>query len=57
MGDLRLLNTEQVAEILQFTVTHVRRLSREGRIKSIKIGKEIRFTAQDVKDYIEEHRR
>ncbi|MGL5262600.1 MAG: helix-turn-helix domain-containing protein [Bacteroides sp.] len=57
MENFKLLNTEQVAEILNFTVPYIRKLSREGKIKSIKIGKEIRFTEQDIREYIENHRR
>ena len=57
MQDLRLLYTEQVAEILNFTIPYIRRWSRDGKIKSIKMGKEIRFTEQDVREYIEKHRR
>lgn len=57
MDNFKLLNTEQVSKILNFTVPYVRKLSREGKIGSVKIGREIRFTEQDVKDYIEKHRR
>jgi len=44
---------EQVAEILQVSVHTVRRLIKEGKIKAIRVGIQLRVTQKDLDRFLE----
>ncbi|MDF2945297.1 MAG: yvgK [Herbinix sp.] len=46
------LSTQQVAEILHVSKSTIYDLIRKGEIKSYKVGRKVRFTQDDVDDYI-----
>ena len=52
----RLLNADQVAELLSVKRTWVYQAARDGRIASIRLGRYVRFRAEDVEQAIAEHR-
>lgn len=47
-----LLSTAEVSEALGVSKQLVRRLAKSGEIKSIKIGKEYRFTKVNLIEYV-----
>lgn len=49
----KLLSVEDVARILQVSVSKVRQLVNDGEIRSIRVGRQIRITQADLDDYIE----
>ncbi len=52
---IALLTAEDVARALRVTVRTVFNLRRRG-LRSLKIGDSVRFTAEDLADYIEKSR-
>ncbi|MHB1599439.1 MAG: helix-turn-helix domain-containing protein, partial [Acidimicrobiales bacterium] len=48
-----LWNIDRLAEYLDATKSFVYRLTREHRIRYLKVGKELRFRAEDVVAYLE----
>jgi len=53
----RLLDKDEVAEMLHTNPRHVLDLSRAGKLRSIRVGRLVRFTLQDIKDFIENQRK
>lgn len=53
MQERRALDAQNVADMLGVSKSTVYDLTRKGEIKSYKVGRKIRYTADDVKDYIE----
>lgn len=52
MSDLKLFNTEEVAEKLGYTVDYVRKLARAKKIESVRVGNRIRFTEDHIRNFI-----
>jgi excisionase family DNA binding protein len=52
-GPLGLFDFDGAAELLRTTPRHVRRLWQERRIGGCKIGRKVRFTAQDLIAFVE----
>lgn len=54
-GDLpaALLNTEQLAELLQVNVRHIRRLVHERRVPFIKWGHLVRFDPREIRQWLD----
>lgn len=50
---MKLLTTEEVAEILKVDVESVRRFISSGRITAFKVGREWRIKEEDLKVFIE----
>lgn len=48
----RLLTSDDVAEMLQWTSEHVRRLARAGRMPAFKLGREWRFSEATVMEWV-----
>lgn len=46
------LSTQQVADLLQVSKSTIYDLIRRGEIRSYKVGRKVRFTENDVKEYI-----
>ena len=53
MADIKLYKTEEVQEILQVTRRTLYRYIKAEQIKPIKLGREYRFTEEEVKSFIE----
>ena len=53
MADIKLYKTEKVQEILQVTRRTLYRYIKAGQIKTIKLGREYRFTEEALKEFIE----
>ncbi len=51
----RLLTTEEVAKLLQFTTRHIQNLKARGDLAFIQRGRTVRYKPEDVKAFIEEH--
>ena len=49
----KLLSLKEVAEYMKVHEVTVRRWVKENRIKSLRVGKLIRFREQDVEDWME----
>ncbi|MBT8159327.1 MULTISPECIES: helix-turn-helix domain-containing protein [Arthrobacter] len=49
MDDLRLIDIEQLAELLRIGRSHAYRLKREQQWPHVLLGSQIRFTVDDVK--------
>lgn len=47
------LTTEQTAEALGYTVQHVRRLAREGRLRGRKLGRDWLIEGASVASYLQ----
>lgn len=56
-GSKNLLSSGQVAERLGLSKPHIYTLAAQGKIRSIKFGRAVRFDPQDVEDFIWKHRR
>ena len=53
MADIKLYKTEKVQEILQVTRRTLYRYIKAGQIKTIRLGREYRFTEEALKEFIE----
>lgn len=51
----RLLTTEEVAKLLQFTPRHIRNLRDRGDLPFIQRGRAVRYKPEDVQAFIDEH--
>ena len=51
-----LLDLDQAAELLNVKVGYLRRLVREQRITSYRVGKYVRFKASDLEAWVQERR-
>ena len=54
MSQDQLLTLQQVADRLQVSMSTVRRLVDAGKLKAIKIGRNLRVRPEDLAKYIEE---
>lgn len=52
MADKKALSTQEVADMLNVSKSTIYDLIRKGEIKSYKVGRKVRFTEEDVKEYI-----
>lgn len=52
----RLLDIDAVAELLNTSVRHIRRLVHEHRIPVVRVGRLIRFDPVDLDAWLDEHR-
>ena len=52
----RLLDIDAVAEMLNTSVRHIRRLVQERRIPVVRVGRLIRFDPLDLDGWLDEHR-
>lgn len=52
MGGKNALSTQEVADLLQVSKSTIYDLIRRGEIHSYKVGRKVRFTEDDVKEYI-----
>lgn len=50
--EIKLLNIKEVACILGYNEEYLRRLARQGKIESYKVGREFRFTSEHISNYI-----
>jgi len=50
--DNRLLNKDEVAEILHTTSRHVERLAEQGLLAHFRVGRFYRFQLREVEDYL-----
>lgn len=55
-GRRRLLDIDAVAEQLNTSVRHIRRLVHERRIPVVRVGRLIRFDPVDLDAWLDEHR-
>lgn len=55
-GRRRLLDIDAVAEMLNTSVRHIRRLVHEHRIPVVRVGRLIRFDPVDLDAWLDEHR-
>ena len=56
MSERKLLNAGQVAEILGISRSKAYRMLRLGEIPTIKIGKNVRVSSEDLNEYILNHK-
>jgi excisionase family DNA binding protein len=54
MSNDQLLTLQQVAERLQVSMSTVRRLVDAGKLRSVRIGRNLRVRPEDLAAYIEE---
>lgn len=52
----QLLRRPEVARRLHTTERHIERLARSGALPYVKVGRLVRFQADDVEDFIAAHR-
>jgi excisionase family DNA binding protein len=52
----QLLSIDQLADRLGTTVRHVRRLVADKRIPYLKVGKLVRFDADEITEWLKNHR-
>ncbi len=52
MGEKKALSTQEVADMLQVSKSTIYDLIKKGEISSYKVGRKVRFTENDVQDYI-----
>ena len=52
----KLLDIDQVANLLSTTTRHVRRLVFERRISYVKVGRYVRFDPEDLARWVEEQK-
>jgi excisionase family DNA binding protein len=52
----RLLDVKAVAEELNTSIRHIRRLVHERRIPVVRVGRLIRFDRDDIEAWLDEHR-
>ncbi len=50
----KLYTAKEAARILGFNVEYVRRLARKGEIRSSKAGRSIRFTQEQIDEFVKE---
>lgn len=48
------LTIAEVAELAQLSVSAIRRATKEGRLRSVKLGRAVRFRAADVRKWLDE---
>lgn len=48
-----LFTVDSLAEYLSFSKSHVYKLAASGRIRSFKLGKELRFSSEHVVEYLQ----
>jgi excisionase family DNA binding protein len=48
-----LMNTDEAAHYLRLSVHTVRAWSREGKLKTVKLGRLLRFRLADLDDFVE----
>ena len=53
--DDRLLNAEDVAELLRLPVSTIYDLARTGRLPSLRIGRALRFSQHDLETHLAQH--
>ena len=53
MSEDKLLTLQQVADRLQVSMSTVRRLIDAGKLKTVRIGRNLRVRPDDLKTYIE----
>ena len=56
-SNINIIRPEELAKMLRLSKPRVYQLAEEGKIPSIRIGKSVRFLAEDVKLFIQAHRR
>lgn len=56
MANRDALSTQEVADLLQVSKSMIYDLIRRGELRSYKVGRKVRFTENDVKDYISRSR-
>ncbi len=52
MADRNALSTQEVADMLKVSKSTIYDMIKKGEIKSYKVGRKVRFTEADVKEYI-----
>lgn len=53
MGDLKIYNIQETAEILQVTPRSIYTYIKEGKLHAVKIGREWRVTQKDIEKLLE----
>ena len=53
MEDIKLYTMDEVADILRVSTQSVRHRIEEGKLESIKSGKRVLFTKEQIEDYLE----
>jgi excisionase family DNA binding protein len=53
----RLLDAEQVADLLGLRVDHIYKLARQGRIPHLRFGRVLRFRVESIDRWLEEQER
>jgi excisionase family DNA binding protein len=48
MGELKLLTTETVAEMLRVTPKTIREMAKDGRLPSVRVGRLYRFDPREI---------
>ena len=56
MPEKKALSTQEVADLLQVSKSTIYDLIKRGEIRSYKVGRKVRFTEDDVKEYIDRSR-
>lgn len=51
--NVKLMTVDQLAEFLQVSTETIRRYTRSGRLKCIKVGHQIRFTKEQIDEFLE----
>jgi excisionase family DNA binding protein len=52
MSPEKLLNAEQVADVLGVPIAHIYRLSREDKLPTIRIGKYVRYSPSALVEFV-----
>jgi excisionase family DNA binding protein len=56
-SSVKLLDYEELADWLNDSIRHLRRLVQEGRIPYLKVGHFVRFDPEQVRHWLEDNRR
>lgn len=56
MGDIKVYTATETCELLKITKRTLYRYLEAGNIKGFRVGREYRFTEDDIKDFIESRR-
>jgi excisionase family DNA binding protein len=56
-SSVKLLDYEELADWLNDSIRHLRRLVQEGRIPYLKVGHFVRFDPEQVRQWLEDNRR